>query len=166
MTIGVAVESNDLTITIDNTATGESMLRMIQEENPTKTIVKGSFGMYSSQGKDTMWKHLRYTEDLCHHVTNIIIPTKNVDNWEVLSFHATSTAGETGALMVATTTGFLSSDHFKCVVAEPSDVNWYKSTFDDTSWPRAKTIKTTKTNGLVHPHDIVGAAKWIWSSTR
>ena len=59
---------------------------------------------------------------MCHHVANIIIPTKNVDNWEVLSFHATSTAGEVGALLVATTTGFLSNDHFKCTDVNPTSL--------------------------------------------
>jgi len=164
-TLGVAVESNDITVTVDHESQngdGTSILRMVQEENPTKTIVRGSFGFYSSQGKGSYWKNLRWTKDLCHHVANIIIPTKNVDNWEVLSFHATSTAGEVGALLVATTTGFLSNDHFKCTDKNPTSLGataWYKTGFDDSKWARAVVVKD---KSLVHPHDIVGAANWIW----
>ena len=45
-TLGVAVESNDITVTVDHESQngdGTSILRMVQEENPTKTIVRGSF---------------------------------------------------------------------------------------------------------------------------
>jgi hypothetical protein len=72
----------------------------VQEENPVNTIIKGGFGLYSSQGKKAYFKNLKYTTSICHHVANIIIPTKNVDNWEVLSFHATSQTGAPSALMV------------------------------------------------------------------
>ena len=52
-TLGVAVESNDITVTVDHESQngdGTSILRMVQEENPTKTIVRGSFGKYLSEG--------------------------------------------------------------------------------------------------------------------
>lgn len=145
-----------------------NILRIQQEENPLKTIIKGGFGLYASQSKNTFYKNLKYTKSLCHHVTNIRIPDKNVDNWEVLSFHATSTAGQTNALMVATTTGFLSNDHFKCTNTDPSaagsSTNWITNTYDDSNWKNAIVIDPTKSNKLVHPHDIIGAAKWIWSA--
>jgi hypothetical protein len=139
---------------------------MVQEENPIKTIVHGTFGLYSSQGKNTLWKNLRYTTELCKHVTNLIIPTKNVDNWEVLAFHATSTSPNVGALMVATTTGFLSNNNFKCTSTDPSSLGsskWYENGYDDGAWDTASTVDPKKHLDLVHPHDIVGAAEWIWS---
>ena len=36
---------------------------------------------------------------------------------------------------------------------------WYKTGFDDSKWARAVVVKD---KSLVHPHDIVGAANWIW----
>ena len=146
MTLGVAVESNDITITIDHAVRG-NLLRMIQEENPIKTIVHGTFGLYSSQGANTLWKNLRFTTELCHHVTNIIIPTKNVDNWEVMSFEATSTSPNVGALMVATTTGFLSNNNFKCTSTDPSSLGslkWYENGYDDGAWETAETVDEKK----------------------
>ena len=199
VTVGVAVESNDITITIDyaydeeyneceqddpkkcqndpNSHKGRgTILRLQKEENPVKAIINGRFGFYSSRSVGSLWRNLRYTKQLCSHVRSFLVPDRDVDDWEVVSVHSKKIrAGTIGALMVATTSGFYSRDTWRCTTTNPNagagsnSIPWYSKQYDISGkpgWSSAVIIDTSKKGvgkKIMHPHDIVGSADWIWA---